>query len=167
MTYAFSSAYTNAPHINAAGVLDLELDDESNTDDISVAKWYQPSNKAPTNAPPLMPVPPPATKTNAVVNLLVQKSPGFDLGASLIYINGNGSSETVVYKGAMPDDLHHTIRQKDGTKLNVLDFHLQIKHQPDLSNIPSTPLDYCKEVGHGITREEAEQLARPRILNPI
>jgi hypothetical protein len=33
----------------------------------------------------------------------------FDLGASLIYIDGNGSSETVVYKGAMPDDLHHTI----------------------------------------------------------
>jgi hypothetical protein len=67
----------------------------------------------------------------------------------------------------MPDDLHHTIRRKDGTKLNVHDFHLRIKHQPDLSNIPSTPLDYCKEVGRGITREEAEQLARPCILSPI
>jgi hypothetical protein len=67
----------------------------------------------------------------------------------------------------MPDDLHHTIRRKDGTKLNVHDFHLRIKHQPDLSNIPSTPLDYCKEVGRGITREEAEQPARPCILSPI
>ncbi len=67
----------------------------------------------------------------------------------------------------MLDNLHHTICQKDGTKLNVHDFHFQIKHQPDLSNIPSTPLDYCKEVGRGITREEAEQLARPCILSPI
>jgi hypothetical protein len=73
----------------------------------------------------------------------------------------------VIYEGAMLDNLHHTICQKDGTKLNVHDFHFQIKHQPDLSNIPSTPLDYCKEVGRGITREEAEQLARPCILSPI
>ncbi len=51
--------------------------------------------------------------------------------------------------------------------MNVHDFHRQIKHQPDLSNIPSTPLGYCKEVRRGITREEAEQLAHPRILSPI
>ncbi len=167
VAYAFSSAYTIAPHVNAAVVSDLESDNESNTDDVSAAKWYQPLNETPTPAPPLMPVPPPATNADAVVNLPVQKTPGFDLGASLIYINGNGSSETVVYKGAMPNDLHHTIRWKDDTKLNVHDFHLQIKHQPDLSNIPSTPLDYCKEVGRGITREEAEQLACPCILSPI
>jgi hypothetical protein len=59
----------------------------------------------------------------------------------------------------MPDGLHHTIQRKDGTKLNAHDFHLRLKHQPDLSNIPSTPLEYCKEVGSGITKEEAEQLA--------
>jgi hypothetical protein len=57
-----------------------------------------------------MPVPSPATNADAVLNLPVQKSPGFNLGASLIYIDGNGSSKTVVYKGAMPNDLHHTIR---------------------------------------------------------
>ncbi len=51
--------------------------------------------------------------------------------------------------------------------MNVHDFLLRIKHQADLSNIPSTPLDYCKEVGRGITREEAEQLACPCILSPI
>ncbi len=167
MAYVFSSVYTITPHVNAAVVSDSESDNKSNTDDVSVAKWYQPSNETPTAAPPLMPVPSPATNADAVLNSPVQKSPGFNLGASLIYIDGNGSSKTVVYKGAMPNDLHHTIHQKDGTKLNVHDFHLRIKHQPDLSNIPSTPLDYCKEVGRGITREEAEQLARPCILSPI
>ncbi len=110
MAYAFSSAYTIAPHVNAAVVLDLESDNESDTDDVSVAEWYQPSNETPTAAPPLMPVPSPATNAVAVVDSPVQKSPGFDLGASSIYINGNGSSETLVYEGAMPDDLHHTIR---------------------------------------------------------
>jgi hypothetical protein len=34
-------------------------------------------------------------------------------------------------------------------------------------NIPKTPLDYCKEVGTGISKQEAEALARPRILTPI
>ncbi len=124
MAYAFSSAYTIAPHVNTAVVLDSESDNKSDTDDVSIAEWYQPSNETLTTAPPLMPVPSPATNAGAVLNLPVQKSPGFNLGASLIYIDGNGSSETVVYEGAMPDDLHHTIRRKDGTKLNVHDFHL-------------------------------------------
>ncbi len=87
-----------------------ESDDKSDTDDVSIAEWYQRLNEVSTPAPPLMPVPPPATKTDEVVNSPVQKSPGFNLGTSLIYIDGNGSSETVVYEGAMPDDLHHTIR---------------------------------------------------------
>jgi hypothetical protein len=36
-----------------------------------------------------------------------------------------------------------------------------------LGNIPRTPLDYCKEVGKGITKEEAGNLAQPRILIPL
>ena len=158
---------TIAPNINTVIVLDTESDSKSNTNDSLVANWYRPSNEAPTIAPPLVPAPPPAIEPGPVVDSLIPKSPGFDLGASLIYIDGNGSSETVVYEGAMPDNLHHTIRQKDGTKLNIHDFYLQIKHQPDLSNIHSTLLDYCKEVGCGITREEADQLAHPRILSLI
>ncbi len=67
----------------------------------------------------------------------------------------------------MPDGLHHTIWRKDCNKLNVHDFHLRLKHQPDLSNIPSTPLEYCKEVRHGITKEKADQLAHPPVLSPI
>jgi hypothetical protein len=29
------------------------------------------------------------------------------------------------------------------------------------------PLDYCKQVGNGITKEEAEALARPIFLTPV
>jgi hypothetical protein len=109
VAYAFSSAYTIAPNVNAVIVLDTESDDESNTDDSSVAKWYQPSNEAPTVAPPLVPAPPPAIEPTPVVDSPIPKSSSFDLGASLIYFGGNGSSKTVVYERAMPNNLHHTI----------------------------------------------------------
>ena len=67
----------------------------------------------------------------------------------------------------MSDGLTHTVRRQDGTRLQVHDAHLCLKLQADLSNIPKTPLDYCKEVGKGISKEEAEALARPRILTSI
>ncbi len=140
---------------------DTESDDEGDTDDSSVVEWYQTSKEVSAPVPPLVSAPPPAVDAAKLVNMPTPTPSGFDLGASLIYIDGKGSSETVVYEGAMPDGLHHTIRRKDSIKLNVHDFHLCLKHQPDLSNIPSTPLEYCKEVRCGITKEEAEQLARP------
>jgi hypothetical protein len=86
---------------------------------------------------------------------------------SLIFLDGAGQSETVVYKGVMPDGLTHTIRLQDGTRLNVHDVHLHLKLKADLTNIPRTPLDYRKEVGKGITKEEAEALACPQILTPV
>ena len=67
----------------------------------------------------------------------------------------------------MPDGLTHTIRRQDGTHLNVHDPHFRLKVQADLINIPQTPLDYCKEVGKGIMKEEAKALARPRVLTPV
>jgi len=36
-----------------------------------------------------------------------------------------------------------------------------------MHNIPSTPLEYCKEVGFRLTKEEAQRLARPRTLAPL
>ena len=86
---------------------------------------------------------------------------------SLAYYNGAGKAEVVVYERVTPDGLAHSVRRKDGSKMEVHDSFLHIKNQPDLSNIPSTPLDYCKEVGKGISREEAQALAQPRILTPI
>ncbi len=67
----------------------------------------------------------------------------------------------------MPDGFTHTVQQQDGTRLNVHNAHLCLKMQANLDNIPRTSLDYCKDVGKGITKEEAENLARPRILTPL
>ena len=78
---------------------------------------------------------------------------------SLNFHDGSGTIETVVYEGVMPDGLTHTIQRQDGTRLNVHEAHLRLKMQADLTNIPQTPLDYCKEVRKGITKEEAEALA--------
>jgi len=91
----------------------------------------------------------------------------FELGMSLVYKDGEGNNEAVVYEGASPDGMTHTIRKKDGTKIAVHDSNLQFLLQPDLSNLPSTPLDYCKEVGKGLSLEEAQRLARPRTLSPL
>ena len=73
----------------------------------------------------------------------------------------------MVYEGASPDGLSHTVRKEDGTRLIVHDSNLRLKLQPDLSNIPSTPLAFRNEVNKGISKKEAQALARPRILTPI
>jgi hypothetical protein len=86
---------------------------------------------------------------------------------SLIFSDGSGQSGKVVYEGVMPDGLTHSVWQQDGTRLNVHDAHLRLKLQADLTNIPRTPFDYCKEAGKGITKEEAEALACPQILTPV
>lgn len=41
-------------------------------------------------------------------------------------------------------------------------------HQPDLTNLPSTPLNYQKEIKNGyLPPEDAENLAHPRLFSPI
>jgi hypothetical protein len=86
---------------------------------------------------------------------------------SLSYYDGEGNAETVVYKGVMSDSLIHTIRRADDTRLQVHDAYLRLKLQADLSNIPKTPYDYCKEVGTGLSKDEAKALACPQILTPL
>jgi len=85
---------------------------------------------------------------------------------NLLYKDGQGNNEAVVYEG---DTLNgkHIVRRKDGTKLHVHSCHLAFLNQMDMGNIPSTPLDYCKEVGQGLTKEDAQRLARPRTLSPL
>ena len=86
---------------------------------------------------------------------------------NLIYRDGTGNHEPVVYEGASTDGLTYTIRRKDGTKLLVNDRNLSFLNQINVTNLPSTPLDYCKEVGKGISKDEAQRLARPRTLTPL
>ena len=77
----------------------------------------------------------------------------FELGIDLLYKYGNVNNDTVVYEGDSANGVNHTIQQKkDGTKLTTLESHLWVLDQPDLCNIPSTPLDYCKIFGKGLTK---------------
>jgi hypothetical protein len=90
----------------------------------------------------------------------------FILGQDVLYTDGTGLQSRMVYEGATPDGLWHTLRSVDGSKVVTPPSHVRFLEQPDFSNIPSTPLDYYNEVGIGISKEEAQELAYPRILSP-
>ena len=85
----------------------------------------------------------------------------------LTYIDGEGNSVAVVYKGASSDSLTHTIRLEYGSKLHIRNSNLQLIDQPDLSNFPKTPLEYRNEVETGLTLQEAQDLAQPHNLSPL
>ena len=85
-----------------------------------------------------------------------------ELGMNLVYKDGQGNNEAVVYEGASADGLSHTIRRANGTRLSVPDSNLAFLQQMGMHNIPSTPLEYCKKVGVRLTKEEAQRLAHPQ-----
>ena len=92
----------------------------------------------------------------------------FEVGMDLLYKDGKGSNQPVVYEGAESNGLFHRVRLQDGSSVTVDASHLQMIHQPDLTNVPSTPFDYQKEVSQDyISREDAIRLARPRALSPM
>jgi hypothetical protein len=76
----------------------------------------------------------------------------FKLGMNIIFKDGTGKSKDVVYKGAIANGLKHMIRLIDGSQSNIDQSHLSFTNQIGFKNIPQTPLDYCKEVGIGITQ---------------
>ena len=169
VSYAFLSAFTISPTINLDPAL-VSDDEDSDSGDkptkpadlLLEVEWYSPHpfdhSEAQVSSPPAVPVP--STTSQAPSNR-------FQLGMSLSYLDGEGHAETVVYEGVMSDGLTHTIRRADGTRLQVHDAYLRLKLQADLSNLPKTPYDYCKEVGTEVSKDEAEALARPRILTPL
>jgi hypothetical protein len=121
--------------------------------------WYLPP--PPPSSPPSLPPPPSLPHPIMPPPLL------FELRMSPTFLDGAGKEEMVVYKGVMSDGLTHTVRWHDGTRLNVHNAHLCLKLHADLSNIPRTPLNYCRKVGRGISKGEAEALARPQILTAL
>jgi len=86
---------------------------------------------------------------------------------NLVYNDSQGTNEAVVYKGASADGLSHTIGHNNDTRLSVPDNNLTFLQQMGMHNIPSTPLEYCKEVGVGLSKEEAQRLAHPQTLTPL
>ena len=72
---------------------------------------------------------------------------------SLSYFDGKGKAEIVVYEGASPYGLSHTVRKEDVNLLIIHDSDFRLKLQPDLSNIPSTPLASRNNVNKGISKK--------------
>jgi hypothetical protein len=87
----------------------------------------------------------------------------FKLSMNIIFKDGTGKSEHVVYKGVTACGLKHIIRHIDGSQSHVDQSHLSLINQIGLENIPQTPLDYCQEEGIGISQEQAQQ---SRALTP-
>jgi hypothetical protein len=54
----------------------------------------------------------------------------------------------------------------DGSQSHIDQSHLSLTNQNGFENIPQMPLNYCQELGIGITQEQAQQLACPRTLTP-
>ena len=82
----------------------------------------------------------------------------------IVYRDETGKNVPEVYEGASENGLNHTIRLEDGAILDANYRNIQLIYQPDFSNIPKTPLDYCNEVGTGLSLKEAQDLARPCTL---
>ena len=62
----------------------------------------------------------------------------------LSYKDGEGNYAPVVYEGPTNRGNMHEVKQADGTTITVDESQLLKLHQPDLTNIPTTPLDYQK-----------------------
>ena len=159
--YAFSSAFSLDPNPQIGDPTNLEAmigpeGDKANP----ISDWYCPKKcDSVTTSIPSGDTDNNPTSTSKLFD--------FVLGMDLVYRDGKGNNVTAVYEGASADNLTHTVRLQDGTKLDVHDSNLQLLDQPDFSNIPKTPLDYRNEVGHGLSLEEAQTLARQRPLSPL
>ncbi len=90
----------------------------------------------------------------------------FKLVMNIMFKDGTGKSKHVVYKGATASRLNHVTRRIDGSQSHIDQSHLSLIHQIGFENIPQTPVNYCHEVGIGITQEQTQQLACPGALTP-
>ena len=133
VNFAFPSAFSLKPDLPV--ISDDEYDTESNAEDDE--GWLSPKNHA-YNYP----------ETTASDHF----SQYFELGMSLSHFDGRGKADIVVYKGASTYGLPHTVWTQNGSLLTVYDFHLHLKLQPYLSNIPSTTLAFRDEINIGITK---------------
>eukprot|EP00956_Cyclotella_meneghiniana_P008619 scaffold11745_cov39-Cyclotella_meneghiniana.AAC.3 len=89
-------------------------------------------------------------------------------GMELSYKDDVGNCAPVVYEGRTNRGNMHEVKQADGTTITVDESQLLKLHQPGLTNVPTKPLDYQKEILNGyLPVEDAINLARPRTLSPL
>lgn len=89
----------------------------------------------------------------------------YTLGDEVIYHDGQGHSESCVYEGESVAG-NHILRKEDGTKVITPASHIKTYGEPTLTNVPQTPLDYCKEI-KDISAEDLKKIVYPRKLSPL
>ena len=159
--YAFSSAFSLEPELQTDDPSNLKdmLDPERGfKDENPLHQLYRPETTATVICPKAIP------DLNDNPNF---SQFDFKLGMDLVYRDGKGNNVAAVYERASADELTHTVRLENGTRVDVHDSNLQLLNQPGFANIPQTPLDYRNEVGSGISLHEAQALARPRTRSPL
>ena len=60
----------------------------------------------------------------------------FVLGENVVYVDGKGGVETVVYEGATPSGTQHVVRWQDGSKIFVYPSHLRFQQQAGILTKP-------------------------------
>ena len=147
--FAFSSAFTLPPDQGENSEGELVLDDA----------WYHPRTHEKDYEVSI--------PTFILCKKSNEASIDFELGMNLVYRYGKGGNEAVVYEGESAYGLVHKIRWKYGSKRMVHDSNLRLLDQPELSNLPSMPLDYRNEVTKCLYYDEAQALTRPISLSPL
>jgi hypothetical protein len=150
INYAFSLAFTTSPD----GIPQPHVIPNDDNDEMNEVQWYTPahvpqkqSNERVCFSKSMKPPKPTLHETPEIE---------FKLGMNIIFKDGTGKSEHVIYEGATANGLKHVIRRIDGSQSNVDQSHLSFTNQIGFENIPQTQLNYCKEVGIGITQEQAQ-----------
>ena len=156
-----------SPDLNPQQTIHIIIppDDEEDMAQSIKFKWYSPDHSTTTPSPKKVRFDT-STKPPSIVSP-PPRDHNFELGMNLVYCDGAGNVEPVVYKGVNTNGLDHIVRCKDGTTIQVHDSNISFLNQIDMTNIPSTPLDYCKEVGIGLTKEEAQIISCRRILTLV
>jgi hypothetical protein len=145
--FAFSSAYSvipdeDTPLRSSKGGRRLSNDDASplpaSDIDSSLPACssypFEPDKSLPTFTTPM-----PSHK--GAKSVVTPKS-DFELGQDVLYTNGAGNQERVVYEGATPDGLWQTLCRQDSSKIVTPSSNICFLDQPNFLNIPSTPLEY-------------------------
>ena len=147
--FAFSSAFTLPPDQGKKSEVKLVLDDA----------WFHPITQDKDGE----------VSIPTCISCENSTAPSIDFGLvkNLIYKYRKGGNEAVVYEGASADGLVHPVCSKYGSKHMVYYSNIYILNQSDLSNIPSTPLDYRNKVSKGLSYDKAQALAWPRALSPL
>jgi hypothetical protein len=145
--YAFSSAYSGIPdedtplrpskrsrRLSNKDTSPLPTSDIDSSLPTHSSYRFKPDKSLPTFTTPM--------PSHEGAKLVVTPKSDFELGQNALYTNIAGNQERVVYKGATPDGLWHTLCKQDPSKIVIPSSNLCFLDQPDFSSIPSTPLEY-------------------------